>query len=92
MKKLILAAMISLSPLQAHAGATIQVKVHGLVCDFCSQAIGMIMSRDPSVAATQVNLTSKIVTIRLRNGRNITNQRVNQLITSAGYKVVGISR
>ena len=76
----------------AQAGNTIQVKVNGLVCDFCAQAIGIMLKRDPAVKASRINLKSKIVTIRLKNGQRMSDNRVNQLITAAGYNVVRILR
>ena len=76
----------------AHASKVINVKVHGLVCDFCAQAIGIMLKRDPAVGGSRINLNNKVVTIKLRNGRKISNKRITQLITAAGYQVVGIAR
>jgi len=94
MKKLLVVAALLLVPMQgtAHAGNTINVKVNGLVCDFCAQAIGIMLKRDPAVKASKINLNSKVVTIRLKNGKRMSNGRVAQLITAAGYNVVRISR
>lgn len=94
MKKVIVAATMLLFSFlgTAQAGNTIKVKVNGLVCDFCAQAIGIMLRRDPAVSASRINLNSKIVTIRLKNGKRMSNGRVNQLITAAGYNVVGIYR
>ena len=39
-----------------------------------------------------INLNNKVVTIKLRNGRKISDRRITQLITAAGYQVVGIAR
>lgn len=76
----------------AFAGQVINVKVNGLVCDFCAQAIGIVLKRDPAVSGSHIDLNSKIVTINLKNGRNLPNDRINHLISSAGYNVVKINR
>ena len=94
MKQTLTAAIMTIflmnSP--AFASSVINVKVHGLVCDFCAQAIGIMLKKDAAVSASRINLNSKIVTIKVRNGRKISNRRITQLITAAGYQVVGIAR
>lgn len=94
MKKVLLAAALFYFSAQStvFAGEVINVKVHGLVCDFCAQAIGIVLKRDPAVSGSNINLNSKIVTINLKNGRDLPNARINQLISSAGYNVVQINR
>lgn len=94
MKKAMLTAALFYLATQstAFAGQQINVKVNGLVCDFCAQAIGVVLKRDPAVSASRINLNSKIVTIDLNNGGNLSNNRINQLISSAGYNVVNIMR
>ena len=76
----------------AHAAKIINVKVHGLVCDFCAQAIGIMLKRDPAVGGSRINLNNKVVTIKVRNGKRISDRRITQLITAAGYQVVRIAR
>ena len=92
-RTLIAATMLSFAMIgSAHAGKIINVKVHGLVCDFCAQAIGIMLKRDPAVGGSRINLNNKVVTIKLRNGRKISDRRITQLITAAGYQVVRIAR
>lgn len=94
MKKLLVTAALLLVSVSgpAHAGNTINVKVNGLVCDFCAQAIDIMLKKDPAVKASRINLNTKLVTIRLNDGNQMSDGRIAQLITSAGYNVVGISR
>ena len=92
MKNLIAAALFVLFTSGPASAGIIKVKVNGLVCDFCAQAIGIMLKRDPSVSGSKINLSSKIVTIKVRNGRKLSDGKINRLITSAGYNVVKIYR
>lgn len=94
MKKVMLAAAMFCFAMSgtAIAGNVISVKVNGLVCDFCAQAIGIMLKRDPAVKGSRINLSSKVVTIQVKNGKQLPNGRIKKLITAAGYNVVKIVR
>lgn len=71
---------------------TIVVHVKGMVCDFCAQSINKVFLKEPGVAAVDINLTTKLVTIRLKPRQNISNEKINELIEWAGYEVKSIQR
>lgn len=95
MKKLIIAAallMLSSPALAVHGGAHIRVSVNGLVCDFCAVSMNKTFSKKDGVAAVDVNLTSKIVRIDMKPGKDINDEDIKKGITDAGYTVVSIAR
>jgi copper chaperone CopZ len=70
----------------------IVVQVHGLVCDFCAQALQKTFRKRPEVQETKVDLTKKTVTIILRKGQNLDDDTIRKLVTNSGYTVVEILR
>ena len=63
------------------------IEVNGLVCDFCARAIEKIFMKNAAVAAIDVNLTSKKITISFRKGQKLDDKTVTDMITDAGYNV-----
>lgn len=68
------------------------VSVNGLVCDFCARALEKVFGKEEAVKAIDVNLDTKIITINFNEGQSLSDERITQLITDAGYNVEGIHR
>jgi len=93
MKKLLLILLLGFG-FCAHsfAAETITVKVKGMVCDFCARALEKTFKKQDSVAGIDVDLTSKIVTIALKDGASLEDDTIERLVTDAGYNIEEISR
>lgn len=70
----------------------ITVKVYGLVCDFCAQAIEKVFMKQEAVEGITVDLDNFLVTIDLKDGQTIDDDTVTRLITDSGYTVNEIIR
>ena len=70
----------------------IDVGVEGMVCGSCVQAIKKSFSGEDSVAETDVDLNSDSVRLTLKKDSSITDEKIRELITEAGYKIVEINR
>ena len=79
-------AEIPLSPGDVH------VSVNGLVCDFCARALEKVFGKEEAVKGIDVNLDTKIITINFKEDQTLSDERIKQLITDAGYNVEGIHR
>jgi copper chaperone CopZ len=91
MKKLLLAlALANLSTPAFAAGATVKVK--GLVCDFCVQAINKTFRKRAEVRALKVDLDAKEIRLDFKPGRNLDDATITKLVTDTGYNVVAIAR
>jgi len=93
----ILATLLFLSPLalsaeEASSTDQIKVEVSGMVCAFCAQGIKSGLSKHSSVDSTDVSLAEKLVTITLKQGMQIEDEEVTEIITNSGYNVVEINR
>jgi copper chaperone CopZ len=94
MKTILSAIAISIATLAggiAHA-KTIQVTVDGLVCAFCAQGIEKKMKAQPATDKVFVSLEKKIVAVSLKDGQDISDDKLKAEIADAGYVVKGIAR
>jgi periplasmic mercuric ion binding protein len=76
----------------AASAATIEMKVHGLVCGFCAQGIEKILRENPATDGVIVSLENKLVVVTTKQGTDITDAELTKAITDAGYSVKGITR
>lgn len=70
----------------------IHVKVDGLVCDFCARALEKVFSKEESVENITVNLDGGYVAIKLKDGMDISDEKLQNLITDSGYNITDITR
>ncbi|MBL7663551.1 MAG: heavy-metal-associated domain-containing protein [Bacteriovoracaceae bacterium] len=91
MKYATILVMTSLLSIQAYA-AEINVKVSGMVCSMCAQGIQKKFSNEKSVEKIKVNLDNKLVQILTKDGQNISDEKIKELISEAGYNVAEIER
>jgi copper chaperone CopZ len=104
-KTIVLAAIAALSApvaVSAQAQATaaaaparsgmVTVKVNGLVCDFCVQALTRTFKKEKAVDTFHVDLSAKEIHLTLKQGQTLSDARIRTLVTNAGYNVVGIAR
>lgn len=92
MRKIILTfALVTLSS-PALAGTIAVAHVNGMVCDFCAQSLTKLFSKEEAVEDIKVDLDSKTVTINIKDGQELTDEKINELIVYSGYEVDGIDR
>lgn len=73
-------------------GADAVVKVNGLVCDFCVQALTKTFRKRAEVRDFAVNLDAKELRMAFKPGKSLDDATIRKLVTNAGYNVVGITR
>jgi copper chaperone CopZ len=90
-KSLFLAAALVLTSFTANA-ATIEMKVHGMVCGFCAQGIEASLRKNPAVVDVMVSLETKLVVVETRGAEDIADSVLKKSIADAGYDVKSITR
>jgi copper chaperone CopZ len=90
-KSLCLAIVFSFASVAAHA-ATIEMKVHGMVCGFCAQGIEASLRKNPAVVDVMVSLETKLVVVETRGAEDIADADLKKSIADAGYDVKSITR
>ena len=68
----------------------VEVKVNGLVCDFCAQALEKVFGRQDAVAGIDVNLNEGRVVVDYKPEQSLDKETLTGLITDSGYNVVEI--
>ena len=76
----------------ASAGKEIIVGVKGMVCGFCAQGIQKKFSVQPSVDKVDVSLNDKQVKLTLKDGKDIGDDTIKQILSESGYNVEKIDR
>jgi copper chaperone CopZ len=92
MKKSICLAILSTCASFAAGAATIEMKVHGMVCGFCAQGIEASLRKNPAVIDVIVSLESKLVVVETRGSEDIADANLKKSIADAGYDVKSITR
>ncbi len=70
----------------------INVTVKGMVCSFCAQGVTKKFKAEDSVEKIDVSLETKIVSIVLKDGKTMTDEKITTLLTDSGYNVEKIQR
>lgn len=93
MKKVSLLAIgLSIASQSFAAGKEISATVNGMVCGFCAQGITKKFNADPAVEKVDVSLEKKVVTITLKEGKNLDDKKIQELLKESGYDVETIAR
>lgn len=70
----------------------VTAKVNGMVCDFCAQAVMSIFGKEDAVDTVEVDLDNGEIRIATKVGEDLTDARVEELVTESGYDLVEIIR
>lgn len=79
-------------PLNAECADTVNVKVDGLVCDFCARALEKVFGKRDDVEGIRVDLDNGNVAVAMKPGQTIDDATLTELITDSGYNVRSIER
>ncbi len=71
---------------------TVNVKVSGLVCDFCARALEKVFGKREEVSGIKVDLDKGDIRINLKPGKTLDDETVKQLVTDSGYNVTAINK
>ena len=82
------------APVQAAESCedTINIKVNGLVCDFCARALEKVFGKRDDVNGISVDLDSGLVVVDMKAGQTIDDETLTALITDSGYNVREINK
>lgn len=71
---------------------TVNVKVNGMVCDFCARALEKVFGKREEVSGIKVDLDNSQVTVAMKPGKTIDDATLTKLITDSGYDVQTIDK
>lgn len=67
--------------------STKSVKVNGMVCAFCAQGIEKKFKAEEAVSQIKVSLENHLVELEFKEGKTISNERIEKLLKDSGYTV-----
>ena len=88
---LLIFLLISASPAFA-AQQEVNVAVKGMVCGFCAQGIEKKFKAQSAVEKVKVNLGEKQVKLTLKDGQNLGDDVITQILKDSGYNVGKVER
>lgn len=77
---------------EENGAQSVRVEVNGMVCAFCAQGIRRTFDREPATADILVSLENRLVAIEFKPGMEISDEKITDHLTDAGYDVVAITR
>ncbi|MCI5072575.1 heavy-metal-associated domain-containing protein [bacterium] len=88
------ATLILFGLLPAYSAEQIKVKVNGFVCSLCGQGVEKQFKKkgNDAVSKFEVDMDSKIVTLTLKEGKQLDDAFIQKAIADAGYSVEEIMR
>jgi copper chaperone CopZ len=92
MQKYLLTFIIAVGLSASAYAETIRTTVNGMVCAFCATGIEKTFRKQPEVESVEVDLASKLVTIKTKPGKTLTDAKVKEIVTYSGYTMGKIVR
>lgn len=76
----------------AISAETIRTTVNGMVCAFCATGIEKTFRKQSEVESVKVDLKEKLVTIKTKPGKTLSDAKVKEIVTYSGYTMGKIVR
>ena len=71
---------------------TVDIKVKGMVCDFCARTIERSFERTGKVESVDVDLDNGLVQVSTKQGVQMSDKEITRIITDAGYNLESIDK
>lgn len=71
---------------------TATVKIKGMICESCSQAVTEKLKAAPEIDSVTVNVKKGMAEVAIKEGSSISDETLKKLIADAGYVALEISR
>lgn len=92
MKKYLLTIMLMFALTAAVSAETIRTTVNGMVCAFCATGIEKTFRKQSEVESVKVDLKEKLVTIKTKPGKTLSDAKIKEIVTYSGYTMGKIVR
>lgn len=107
MKFILIVTILSLSPalfagsgkskskteqISTNEKASVVAHVEGMVCEFCARGLQKVFGAENEVSKINVSLEDGIVEIYFKDKQSLSEEKIKELITGNGLKVVSIKK
>ncbi len=81
-----------LAPSDVLAGASVRLKVNGMVCPFCAYGLEKRLGEIASVDAVLIRISDGLVQIRTKQDQELTDQVLEDAVKKSGFTLTEIER
>ena len=81
-----------LAPSDVLAGASVRLKVNGMVCPFCAYGLEKRLGEIASVDAVLIRISDGLVQIRTKRDQELTDQVLEDAVKKSGFTLTEIER
>ncbi len=74
------------------AGATIRLKVNGMVCPFCAYGLEKRLEEIASIDAVLIRISDGLVQIRTKEDQELTDEVLADAVKKSGFSLIEIER
>lgn len=74
------------------APTTAEIRVKGMVCDFCTTGVKKRLGSRDEVDKIDVNLTAMRITVTFKEGKQLPDETLREAVQQAGFAVESIER
>ncbi len=86
------AAQEVLAPSDVLAGASVRLKVNGMVCPFCAYGLEKRLGEIASVDAVLIRISDGLVQIRTKEDQELTDEVLEDAVKKSGFTLTEIER
>ena len=92
MKRIIMSVAVLAALSSSALAETIHTTVNGMVCAFCATGIEKTFRKQPEVESVHVDLPKKLVTVKTKPGKTLSDAKIKEVVTYSGYTMGKIVR
>ncbi len=81
-----------LAPSEVLTGASVRLKVDGMVCPFCAYGLEKRLEEIASIDAVLIRISDGLVQIRTKENQELTDAALEDAVKKSGFSLTGIER
>ncbi len=81
-----------LAPSEVLTGASVRLKVDGMVCPFCAYGLEKRLEEIVSIDAVLIRISDGLVQIRTKEGQELTDEALTDAVKKSGFTLTEIER
>ncbi len=81
-----------LAPSEVLTGASVRLKVDGMVCPFCAYGLEKRLEEIASIDAVLIRISDGLVQIRTKEGQELTDEALSDVVRKSGFSLREIER
>ncbi len=81
-----------LAPSEVLTGASVRLKIDGMVCPFCAYGLEKRLQEIASIDAVLIRISDGLVQIRTKENQELTDAALEDAVKKSGFSLTGIER